>query len=182
MVIYLPMYNRGRKPGAKDVKPRKLRPTKSVEDRFWNHVSKTDWCWNWTGTLNENGYGLVSVRIGRDDWRHRLAHRVSADMAGMDIVGKAVLHRCDNPRCVRPDHLVPGTHADNVRDMDSKGRRGSLKGSKHGRAKLTEFQVQEIRRRRDSGERGIDLAREFGVSPSAIVWITKGKHWRHVAQ
>ena len=168
------------KAGRRDLRPRRIRPQRDRAERFWALVDKSETCWNWIGHTNERGYGTFSERRGRDDWRQALAHRVSAELDGRPPGDLFVLHRCDNRKCVRPDHLFLGTQTDNVADMDEKGRRGSLKGSKHGMARLGEYQVQEIRRRRATGERGVDLAREFGVSPSQIVWITKGRQWRHV--
>jgi hypothetical protein len=175
------MYRSGRKQGAKDVRPRKRRPSIPNDVRFWSHVKKTPECWVWTGATQLHGYGAFMWRLARNSYRKVLAHRVSAEMAGMSIVGMSVCHRCDNPRCVRPDHFFVGSRADNIRDMDAKGRRGSLKGSRHGMAKLTEFQVQEIRRLRAEGARGVDLAKRFNVCPSTIVWVTKGRHWTHVS-
>lgn len=172
----------GRKPGAKDLVPRKQRPRVPTNELFWRHVDKSGGCWIWTGGKNDDGYGLMNVRLGVNKWAPRLAHRLSAQFAGMHIDGISVLHRCDNPPCVNPGHLFLGTREDNVADMDRKGRRGSLKGSAHGNSKLTDEQVIEIRRLRASGSRGIDLARRFGVSPSAIVWITKRKQWTHIDQ
>jgi hypothetical protein len=80
---------------------------------------------------------------------------------------------------VRPDHLFLGTLADNNADMDAKGRRvnGQLKGSATSNAKLTEAIVKVIRK---SKARGVDLAREYGVSQTIISAVRKGHIWRHV--
>jgi hypothetical protein len=80
---------------------------------------------------------------------------------------------------VNPDHLFLGSKRDNVADMLQKGRRGltGVRGALHARAKLTAADVAAIRTRRAKGERGIDLAREFHVSPPAIAKIHRGQRW-----
>lgn len=92
----------------------------SPEQHLQMHVDRSGECWIWTGTTNELGYGLIHV-----GQRRVRVHRVSWEIANGPIPeGLCVCHRCDNPRCVRPDHLFLGTQADNLRDMCSKGRHG----------------------------------------------------------
>lgn len=91
-------------------------------DRFWRKVLRpADGCWTWTAATR-NGYGAIgAVRIGNTSYL-AYAHRVSWHLAHGPIVGGLhVLHRCDNKRCVRPDHLFLGTHDDNMRDAAAKG-------------------------------------------------------------
>lgn len=90
------------------------------------------------------------------------------------------LHACDNPRCVRPDHLRAGTHKDNMEDRDRRGRQA--KGSKVAWAKLTEPQVAEIKRRHKTGVGVTQLTREYHVGKSAIRSIIDGKTWKHVRE
>lgn len=95
---------------------------KAIE-RFWANVQRTpDGCWPWMGEITNKGYGSLSIYS--NDRRHRvLAHRLSVVIAtGADIDGRVVMHTCDNPPCVNPDHLRVGTQADNMRDALSKGR------------------------------------------------------------
>ena len=94
------------------------RPT--PEERFWGKVDKTDGCWLWTAGTNINGYGRLSVnRIAI------LAHRYSWALHNGEIPkGMCVMHKCDNPPCVNPDHLEMGSQQDNLKDMLSKGRHG----------------------------------------------------------
>ena len=88
--------------------------------RFWKFVQKTPTCWIWTAVRNQQGYGRVYVHQTR---RVESAHRVSWWLAGHEIPsGMWVLHRCDNPPCVNPDHLWLGTRLDNMRDMTRKRR------------------------------------------------------------
>lgn len=106
------------------------------------------------------------------------AHRVSYEIArGALDAGVEVLHRCDNPPCVNPAHLVAGTHAENMADMKTKGR--SAVGGRNGHAKLTDEEVAIVFRRAQSENRH-ELAREFGVSAALVTQIKNRRRWRHV--
>jgi HNH endonuclease len=96
----------------------------SNEERFWSYVQRGEGCWIWTGGrhLSRGGYGQFHFYVGPGETRNVLAHRYSAQLAGMDIDSGFVCHHCDNPKCVRPDHLFIGSHEENMRDMAQKGR------------------------------------------------------------
>jgi hypothetical protein len=143
--------------------------------RFWKNVDKTDGCWNWTGTLTEKGYGRF--KTSTKNWR---AHRLSYEMhCGAVPDGMQVLHECDNPSCVRPDHLFLGTNADNMADKCAKGREShySPKGEQSGRAKLTEAQVLDIR---GASGTAAEIARQFGMSRTAVRDIRAARTWAHI--
>lgn len=186
---------------------------KSPSERFWPKVNKngptmphmTTPCWVWTGAYLR-GYGEFKL-AGR---RH-LAHRVAWEMANGPIPdGLWVLHKCDNPPCVREDHLFLGTVMDNVADMDAKGRRVSARGDEHGshlhpesrargdrngsrlhpesrprgeengRAKLTEEKVRTIFRLRREGWTQARIAEEMSVGHSIIGYILAREKWAHL--
>jgi hypothetical protein len=93
----------------------------TLPERFWARVRKGAGCWSWTGTVARVGYGVIG-RGSRQEglaYSHRLAYVL---LVGPIPEGLYVLHKCDNRRCVRPDHLFLGTHLDNVADMVRKGR------------------------------------------------------------
>ena len=155
-----------------------------IEERFWKFCSKfgknlridLGECWSWNGSKNKAGYGQISVNC-----KPLLAHRVSWEMHfGAIPRGLQVLHKCDNPECCRPDHLFLGTHAENMRDMFSKGRRKTvaLSGSRHGMTKLKEHDVRRIRSELLRGKSQASLAREYSVTLSAVHAISKGKTWK----
>lgn len=156
-----------------------LRSPLTVEERFWTKVQRGDGCWEWTGKERVKGYGRF--RPGSTQPKV-LAHRFAYELlCGPIPDGLQVLHRCDNPLCVRPDHLFPGTNADNVADKVSKGRQSRLGGERNPNAKLTEQDVLEVRRRRAAGESRKVVAAAFGISPTMVSLITTGRFWRDAA-
>jgi hypothetical protein len=155
--------------------------------RFWACVDKDGplhpvlktKCWDWTGCKGRRGYGLISVA-----GRHERSHRLSWSLHNGTIPpGLWVLHKCDRPACVNPEHLFLGNHAENMADMMAKARNVISRGERHGRAKLTEAQVMGIRARYEKGSPvngATALGREFGVDHTTIRDIGRGKHWTHL--
>ena len=135
-------------------------------------------CWLWQARLNYLGYGNFQrggvVTAHRYSWTY---------YRGPIPAGMHVLHRCDTPACVNPDHLFIGTHLDNMRDMVAKGRHvpNGVKGAAHHAAKLSDDDVRKIRAARALGEPCTTIARRHGVSVSAVSLIGLGRGWRHVA-
>lgn len=162
-----------------------------VVDRFWSKVNKTDGCWTWTASVNAKGYGQFGPFQNR---HHDLAHRVAYQLTVGPIPQQlCVLHRCDNPPCVRPDHLFLGTRADNNRDMANKKRsalgdkNGSRKnpervaGERNPMAHLTSGDVTSIRSRyAHEAVSGRTLAAEYGISESAVYRILNDQAWQSV--
>lgn len=148
--------------------------------QFFKTVTVTDTCWLWNGCLRPDGRGFTSYGKGRN----MLAHRLSWELSyGAIPEGMAVCHHCDNPRCVRPDHLFLGTQQDNLRDMRDKNR-GAIppprQGSKHHKAKLTDADVLAIRAACANGEKQNAVAKRYSVSDTQIGYIVKGKNWKHL--
>ena len=106
---------------ACSAKYRRSRPLRSFEALFWGHMEKTAACWFWTGATVKDGYG--TIRVGGRQAIARGAHRVSWELHNGPIPsGQLVLHTCDTPACVNPNHLFLGTHQDNADDKIAKGR------------------------------------------------------------
>lgn len=150
-------------------------------ERFWSRVSKTDGCWIWTGAENNAhyDYGRIMIRGVRYS-PHRLSWLLSH---GAIPDGQYVCHSCDNPRCVRPDHLFLGTLTDNNRDRAAKGRSAPNRGEDNPFSKLSDADVAEIRRLykpRKCSQRY--LAERFGVSQGTIWQIVNGRYWSHITE
>jgi hypothetical protein len=153
------------------------------EVRFWRQVRKTAGCWLWTGTVTPDGYGHLVLTSNNIQHRtYARVHRFSWELHFGPIPdGLHVCHHCDNPGCVRPDHLFLGTNLMNVRDSARKGRHRNPdnRGSKHGMSKLTEATVKEIKTLGKAYGVG-RLAARFNVSAGAISMILSGQRWAHV--
>lgn len=92
-------------------------------ESFWKRVDKSGDCWLWTGEVNNRGYGVITI-YDRDQQDRIMAHRFSAMLSGMSLPSSkvVVMHACDTPKCVRPDHLSVGTQQDNIQDACDKSR------------------------------------------------------------
>lgn len=147
-------------------------------------------CWMWQGAKDRKGYGVFSVggrqydADGKRQNSMKAAHRVSYELFNGGIPdGLFVLHKCDTPGCVNPEHLFLGTNLDNVRDMDAKGRRVNAPkhGSDHANSVLNEKQVMEIMKMLESrSPTQRKIAEMYGVSNSTINHIKTGRLWGHL--
>lgn len=136
-----------------------------------------DGCWLYIGGYSGAG-GHVRLSVNR---RKEQVHRVAFEaLVGPIPEGLVVRHTCDVPRCVNPDHLLPGTIADNVRDCVERGRKAVLRGSANARSKLTEDEVREIRRLATGGVKQRDIAARFGVNQRLVWGIAHGDRWAHL--
>jgi hypothetical protein len=159
----------------------------SLEDYFEHHKQVlitrrriVDGCWEYTGILNNKGYGWKSFGRGKDRGKwvvHRIAYTI---WKGEIPSGYCVLHSCDNTACFNPDHLWLGTQKDNMNDKARKGRCHNNQGSKSGMSKLEETQVLEIRRLRNEGNTLKMIAEKFNVTEANISDICQRHTWRHV--
>lgn len=145
---------------------------RTLEERFWEKVEKGPACWEWRGGLSGKGYGAF---LGANR-KQGYAHRASWELAFGEIpAGLCVCHHCDNPKCVRPDHLFLGDSAANHADMVAKGR--STAGERHGKAKLSAAEAQEVRNLRAAGESCLRIARRFRLCPQQVHRIGRGERW-----
>lgn len=137
-------------------------------ERFWDKVEKTDNCWNWVGKLTFYGYPRLSVKD-----KFNTAHRYSyATFNGPIVNDLWVLHKCNNRKCVNPEHLYLGTHLNNMQDRKVAGmyRRGV-----NGRTKVSEEQAQLLREVYKKFLVSYEtLAKVAGVHKTAIAHIIKG--------
>lgn len=162
----------------------------SFEDRFWKFVNRDGpiirpelgQCWVWTGHCDKHKRGYL--RFGRAELGKCISSRASWIVSfGSIPTGRFVLHKCDNPECVRIDHLYLGTQADNMKDKQVRGRhhllgRGDLiSGKDNPNSRLTEENVLEIRRAASEGVRGCVLAIKYGVTKEAIYHIIHRRTW-----
>ena len=150
-----------------------------IEKRFWSKVDKSGDCWEFLGYKCKLGYGRISFRCNS----HWLTHRVSWVLHNGEIPdGLNVLHKCDNPGCVNPSHLFLGTHQDNMRDRDTKGR-GKLpkiSGSKHWNSSLDESDIRVIRELHSVGCQQKAMVWLFGINSGTISEIVNRKAWKHI--
>lgn len=174
----------------------------TIEERFWakvqrdgatpGHTPGLSPCWVWLGGRTRLGYGRFAYK-GQKIGAHRAAWLMLVGPIPADK--PCVLHHCDNPPCVNPDHLWVGTNDDNIRDMVAKGRQRAPRGDDNGQrlhpdrvargeragpAKLTADGVREVRRRRANGELQRVIARDLGVTQTVISLIDRGLTWNHV--
>lgn len=148
---------------------------RAIEERFWKNVEKTETCWNWKGLIQKNrGYGRLWVSSNKEV----LAHRLSLEIHG-HVLPKwcVVMHKCDNPKCVNPEHLQIGTHRENQKDKVLKGRQA--RGETQGHSILHELEVKAMKDLHKLGWKisDISVAMKREYSPT---WQAIKNGWKHV--
>lgn len=143
---------------------------------FWLRVDKSGKCWTWTGYIANSGYGV---------YRKQLAHRYAYRQKKGPVDGLIIRHKCDNPLCVRPSHLVAGTYTENMNDMMSRGRArgGSRKGSVgelNNRTLLTTSEAQKVVNLRAMGLPIGEISRRVGLPHWQVSKIARGQSWGHL--
>ena len=168
--------------------------TPAFRARFWSKVDRSGECWLWKGHVNPvSGYGEYTFWHPAKKAKVTVAaHRIAYWLTyGPIATGIHIRHiTCDNPPCCRPDHLAGGTRRQNMADMLKKQRdvwntkpERMRRGERSPNAKLSQAQVEEIRRRFSAGGvMKVELAREYGVTDVLIGKIVRGESWRHVSQ
>ena len=151
--------------------------SRPVLERFEEKFTQGDpsECWIWHAGKFSNGYG--SFRLAR---RTKQAHRLSWEFyRGPIPAGIHVLHKCDVPSCVNPNHLFLGTHQDNMDDREAKGRGNHAKGERSSNAKLTNNQAKEIFHSQGTHK---ELGLRYGVGKTAVSKIKRKVSWKHIHQ
>ncbi len=154
----------------------------SLHERFWRFVvpEPNSGCWLWDGSIDTKGYGQM-----RDEKRRiRIATHVSLEIDGRPLpAGMCACHHCDNPGCVNPGHLFIATRKGNTQDMIAKGRQSfppTMRGTANPITKINPEIVADIRASMARGEVKRRIAERYGLSPSTINDIRRGKSWSHV--
>lgn len=150
-------------------------------EKFWSRVNKTDTCWEWTAGLDTWGYGQFK---SNGLIPSKVAHRVSFYLHNGYLPERPIqiCHTCDNPRCVRPDHLFEGTPLDNMRDKAAKNRARYLRGEEHPNIKLNWEDVSKIKQLYSEGEFSMrELGETFHVSTTMICKIINNQRWKVAA-
>lgn len=133
-------------------------------------------CLIWLGGVDHYGYGRITI----EHKRYRV-HRVMYEMVYNPIPdNKVIMHSCDIPNCVEPEHLSVGTQYENIMDAFRKGRNGSAYGEKQSNTILTAEKVIAIREEHKRYHSLKELAKKYGVSVSSINQIVRGKRWNHL--
>lgn len=141
------------------------------DEIFESRIHKTDSCWVWIGARNSAGYGMLQLQEGGKKIR---AHRYSYELYKGGLLNTdLVLHSCDNPSCVNPEHLRKGTHAENSKDKVNRNR--TKYGESHWSYKLTTVQVHQIRTATGTNSQ---IAASFGVNQSTVSRIKNGHRRR----
>lgn len=132
-------------------------------------------CWEYKGGFTSNDYGKFYARN-----RHMLAHRVSYLIHYGHVGDMLVCHKCDNHKCVNPNHLFLGTAKDNIIDMINKKRNNPAYGERCGMSKLTKKDVVKIKSLKENGWSNKKIAKHYPVTETQISRITAGTRWGHL--
>ena len=154
-----------------------LTPPNVLNIRFKSKVKILEnGCHLWTKSKDKDGYGVFSVNQVNIR-AHRFSYLQNKGMIPKDWL---VMHKCDTPSCVNPDHLRVGTHKDNLVDMVSKNRSNKLKGEDHSQAKLTNYDVIQIKKMLKQKIPHQDIAKNFNTTFQQVSSIKLGKSWSHI--
>lgn len=151
-----------------------------LDKKFNKNIKVSDFgCWEWQACLNSTGYGVLKRRkiFGNKQLK---AHRYSWFLTFGKLPDLHLCHKCDNTKCVRPDHLFEGTAKDNSDDKISKGRDkyADQCGENNGNSTLTGIDVENIRNRILNLESNRSIAKSYGVTDSMISRIKLGRSWK----
>lgn len=142
----------------------------TIDAKYMANVDLSGSCWLWTGTKSARGYGRT---YDASQKKTRYAHRMMFEVMH-GYTPTEILHSCDVPSCVNPDHMRGGTHVENMRDMAAKGRSAT--------AKITADDVRHIRSAYVPGRSGSsgELQKMYGISRHTVRQIALGETWKDV--
>lgn len=140
---------------------------------FWRKVRvDPDGCWTWTAAANKDGYGVFQIGRGNQQMAHRTAYRL---YTGVEPGKRLVCHTCDNPGCVRKEHLFLGTPRDNMVDKTLKGRQHRPAGTKNGMWRLSDETIAKVHEMKAAGHLQRWIARNLLISEGHVSAIVNGK-------
>ena len=156
--------------------------------RFVTKFRVGDRCWEWTAACTGGGYGTIKIK-NKQCYAHRLMWKVANSKSIPDNM--EICHTCDNPKCVRPDHLFLATHYENMQDRNNKERIGYVSGEESHLSKLTKKDVINIRNSWNNNKTkktryGVktkfckDMASKYGVCMSNIAHIINNTRWKNI--
>ena len=145
-----------------------------VKERLFGNIATIPFsgCWIWMGFLNKHGYGKISV-----NGKPASAHRVSYELA-YGKSPKYVCHSCDCPSCVNPDHLRDGSHSENMRDREARGRANKATGERSGSCVHSTLDIEEMRSMRNEGFSLKEIAQRFGLKGTGYVCLVVNNNIR----
>jgi len=169
-------YNRNRL-GKEMVAFRDLNPIEKLMNSIVRNSGLKGLCWEFTGTRSTKGYGKVWT-----DGKLISAHRISWEHHNNQEIpeGLCVLHSCDNPPCVNPDHLSIGTHKKNAEERSERNRNGDQNGENNGSSKLSNEDVIFIYQNTTMSAK--ELSNMFNVNVRNINRIKDGTRWSHLTK
>ena len=153
-----------------------IKNMESLSGRLHGKAERRGACLIWTGKKDKDGYGSIRLTMQSGGIKDARAHRIAYLLEHGELADDQVIrHTCDTPACIEGEHLIPGTNADNIADMVSRGRQA--KGERTNLNKLSEAQMIELREQARAGESPYKLAQEYPVSARHIYKIKDGERW-----
>lgn len=163
-------------------KPEKEEFLKKIKERLvkYSKLNVFNQCIEWTGCKDKGGYGHIGITKNGIE-RPVKAHRASWLVHVGDIPNdKFVCHHCDNPCCIRLEHLFLGSHTDNMRDKNAKRRGNYRKGEESGVSKITQKQAKKILKMKDVGITSTEIGKKYNIAASTVRSIWQRKNWKHL--
>lgn len=135
-------------------KPKEFLLAKRLKEKLAKFARPVSGCFIWTGPLNEDGYGILKIKLSDGRWVYRGVHRlVCESIYGPLPIGMETRHSCDTPACVRASHLYFGTHKQNMADMKERGRGRGVPGNQHTAGRTMPDDERRVRSESNKGKK-----------------------------